>query len=206
MDDDTNYDDLPAEAFGGKTSGEKSLPWDKDPVIIARMRKVGEMHLAGRPYQEIATAVGVSLPTVRKDVERLSKGWREQAFGELEDMRARAIVELTQIKVKALEAAGFDLTAESALLFGVNPDGTKLAHELQRPEHYDKEGNITGYGSISFRGNKSAALQAARATIMDIAKLQGIVVDKVSPTDAKGNTLDLATLVLRAQQTDNADS
>lgn len=203
MDDDSIYDQLPPEAFGGRTEGQKAIRWDRDPAILDRMRKVGEMHLQGASLNAISIKLEVSYQTVKKDLDRLSQQWRDQALGELEDMRARAIVELTQIKVKALEAAGFDMTAESAILFGLNPDGTPLANALQRPEHYDKEGNLIGYGSVSFRGNKAAALQAARAAIMDIAKLQGIVIDKVSPTDAKGNTLDLAALVLRAQQAEN---
>jgi hypothetical protein len=91
-------------------------------------------------------------------------------------------------RVRGLAAAEFDEDAERAVLYGETRDGETV--RVQRDEK----------GSASFRGNKSAALNVARQAAMDQAKLMGLVVEKVSPTDSEGKTLDLAALMLKARE------
>jgi hypothetical protein len=55
-------------------------------------------------------------------------------------------------------------------------------------------------GEATFKGNKVGALNVARQAVMDIAKIMGLIVDKVAPTDGKGNDLTLADLAARARE------
>jgi hypothetical protein len=166
--------------------GRKSRSWRQDPVILGRLPEVERRHLAGEANVWIAEAVGVDEITVRRDLKRLNELWLEQTAGEQAGLRAKAIRGLEEIGRRAIEAYQHDLACERAVLFGDAVDG--------RSVHYDDK------GSARFSGRKDGALGVARQALMDIAKLQGIVVDKVAPTDADGNTLDLASLVQLARR------
>ena len=170
----------------------KQTPWRQDVGVLARLEEVERRHLKGEHNTAIAAALGVTETTIRNDLKRLRELWLERTGGSVEEMRARAIAELLEIKDRALSAAAFDEMAERAVLFGEpGPNG-----ELVKRDHK---------GSAQFRGNKAAAIAQARQAIMDAAKLMGIVVDKVAPTDPNGGALDLASLVLAARKERDGD-
>ena len=162
-----------------KPRGRKSVHWRRDPVILARLREVERRHLAGDTNVSIAATLGVDEATIRNDLGRLRELWLEQTAAEQSDMRARVIAELEDVRTRAIQAAEWDEEAERAVLFG---DG--------RVYRDDK-------GSAQFRGNKAGALQAARKATMDKAKILGIVVDKVAPTNAQGDDIPLDELMER---------
>jgi flagellar motor protein MotB len=137
--------------------------WRQDATILERLVEVERRHLAGMSNRAIAAELGVSERRVRVDLERLQEIWLERVGSEVEQLRAQTVAELDDIKRLALEAYQHDREAELAVLYG---EGARL---VQRDDK----------GSVQFRGNKAAALQAARQAIMDKAKLLGIVVDKV---------------------------
>lgn len=148
------------------TRGRKSLPWRRDPGILARLRDVERRHLAGDPNTTIAEALGVGEVTIRRDLERLRELWLEQTKAEQADLRAQVVAELDDVKRRALAAAEFDEQAERAVLYG----------EGDQPVQRDDKGTVT------FRGQKAQALNVARQAVMDKAKVLGVVVEKSEVT------------------------
>lgn len=149
-----------------KPRGRKSLPWRRDPSILARMQQVERRHLLGEPNTAIAEALQVDEITIRRDLERLNELWREHIQQDQETLRSQVVANLEDVRRRALNAAVFDEQAERAVLYGEDADGNST------PVHRDEK------GSAQFRGNKAAALNVARQATMDQAKVLGIVVDK----------------------------
>lgn len=152
----------------------KSVPWRRDLVIMARMQEVERRHLAGESNVAIAADLCVDEKTVRTDLKRLTELWRERIGEQADVLRARAVRELDDIKRRALAAAEFDETAERAVLYGKDANG--------EPTQVERDHK----GSVTFRGQKAQALNVARQAVMDEAKLMGLVVDKIAPTDPTG--------------------
>lgn len=163
------------------------------------MCTVERLHLAGRTNVSIAAELDVDEITIRRDIERLRQLWLERTQDEQDDLRALVLARLEDVRTRALAAAEFDEMCERAVLFGEpNPD----PQEGERRTVYRDD-----KGSASFRGNKAAALNAARQATMDQAKLLGLVVDKVAPTNSAGEDIPLDALMerfARSQQPDSA--
>lgn len=174
--------------------GRKRVPWRRDPVILARLPKVERLHLAGRPNVTVAAEIGVSEATVRDDLKRLAELWLERTAAAQEENRARALAELEDVRVRALEAAEWDQMCERAVLFDdlPEPDATTLEGQPARRSVYRD-----AKGSAQFRGNKAAALAQARQATMDKAKILGIDVNKVALTDSQGEDISLEELAER---------
>ncbi len=155
------------------------LPWRKDPVILDRLVAVEAAHLAGRSNRAIGRELGVDDRTIRRDLDRIRELWRERIGESIEDLKAKAVAELEDIKRRALAAADFDENTERAVIFGDGPDGGKVV----RPEK----------GSVSFHGNKAAALNVARQAVMDQCKILGILVDRTetAPVNVILRTYDI---------------
>lgn len=167
--------DPPADQGLPKPRGRRSLPWKRDPVILARLVEVERRYLARETNVAIAEALGVDETTIRRDIERLRELWLERVRDTQEDLRARAVAELDDVKRRALDAVEWDQMCEQAVLFDdvPLPNVTTLDRRpVHRKVHRDEK------GSASFRGNKAGALQAARQAIVDKAKLLGISIDK----------------------------
>ena len=148
----------------------KRVSWRSDPAILARLQRVEAMQFEGRPNTVIAEELGVDEGTVRNDLKRLAELWRERIGAQAEHLRAEAVAELTDVKRRALAAAAFDEMCERAVLFGFDAVGTAVW--VQRDEK----------GSAQFRGNKAAALNTARQSVMDRAKVLGLIVEKQEHT------------------------
>lgn len=159
--------------------GRKSVPWRRDPEVLARLAEVDRRHLRNESANAIALAIGVSATTVRTDLRRLEELYRERAGDTVAMQREEAIRRLEAIERLAIDAYVSDRELEEAVVFGATPGG-------RRP----REGT-------RFVGRKDGALAVARQARMDIAKLQGIVVDKVAPTTGDGDDLPLAELMDR---------
>jgi hypothetical protein len=140
--------------------GRKSVPWRRDPGILARLREVERRHLAGMTNVAVAEALDVDETTIRRDLERLRELWLEQTKESQADLRAQMLAKLEDVRVRALQAAEFDERCERAVLFG--------DEQIYRDDK----------GSASFRGNKAGSLAQARQATMDQAKLLGLVIEK----------------------------
>jgi hypothetical protein len=179
--------------------GRKKIPWRKDRALLTQIADVDRRRLRGESIPSIALVVGVSETTVKEHVRRATALFRERTADAVEEDRAEKIRVLEEIIRCALGQARFDYEAAKAVLFGTvahDMDGAEL--EVRLPEiPPDFQGVIK---MPDFRGQPAAALNVARQALMDVAKLRGLVVEKVAPTDAAGNTLDLASLVQLARR------
>jgi hypothetical protein len=193
-----------------KKKGRKSVPWKRDPVILARLPEVERRHLAGQSSMAIAQVLDVDEGTVRNDLKRLAEVWLDQTKADQAALRARALAELEDVRIRALQAAEWDQMCEAAVLFdGRPPSGSAFSttDEDEEEEVSDAETTFRGRrgskvhrdakGSAQFRGNKAASLAQARQATMDKAKLQGLVVDKAALTDTNGDDIPLAELMER---------
>lgn len=170
----------------------QQTPWQRDRDILERMAKADEMrHLRGWSTHRIAAELGCSHMTIVRDLKNCDELYREQTAGEIESQRERAIRRLEFVAAKGLEAYEWDRSCERAVLFGGDVDDEDIDERLRVTR--DQK------GSAQFRGNKAAALGVIEKATMGIAKLQGLVVDKVSPTNPDGTALDLASLILKAR-------
>jgi hypothetical protein len=200
--------------------GRKSVPWRRDPTILARLPLVERLHLAGRPNVAIAAELGLDETTIRRDLERIGELWKERAGGDIAEQRARIIAELDDTRRRALEFAEWDQACEAAVLFGAGPETVPTredttsasspesapddapeqdapASESPKPEPRKTSVLRDHRGSAQFRGQKAASLGVARQATMDKAKLLGLVVDKVAPTNAAGEDIPLDELMAR---------
>lgn len=190
--------------------GRKSVPWRRDPVILARLPRIERLHLANRTNVAIAAEVGISEATVRDDLKRLRELWLERTAAAQDDNRARALAELEDVRVRALEAAEFDEMCERAVLFDQGPDDSDADDDEELPSERTFRGrrrssvHRDAKGSAQFRGNKAASLAQARQAVMDKAKLLGLVVDKAALTDTQGDDLPLDELMARFAQRQQA--
>lgn len=175
---------------GARPGQRKQAAWRRDPTILDRLRSVERMKLDGWSNLRIATSLGVVEATIRNDVRRLEEMWLEALGSTQEALRAAKVAELTEVYRRAIASAEFDQACERAVLFGdqVDFDGEK------------KEVLRNADGEATFKGNRVGALNVARQAIMDIAKVLGLIVEKVAPTDAQGNDLSLADLAARARE------
>jgi hypothetical protein len=155
------------------------------------MAQVEQRHLLGKSNCAIALELGVSEATVRSDLARCDELYRERVGADVEQSRAVAIRRLEGVIGLARESYEWDKAREDAVLFG-DTVGTGGDGKPRRVLRDDK-------GSAQFRSNKAAALSVIEKAAMDIAKLQGLVVDKVSPTNPDGTALDLASLILKVR-------
>lgn len=173
-------DAVPPQGFPRPTrrKGKRSVAWRQDPEILARVADVDRRRLQGETIAGIATALGIDEWTVKLDRRRATLMFRERIGGDVAEQRNDAVRLLEGIAQRAIAAYEHDLACERAVLFGDEVDG--------RSVRYDDK------GSARFSGRKDGALNVARQALMDIAKLQGLVVEKVAPTDADGNTLTMA--------------
>lgn len=165
------------------------LPWRKDPEVLARLPEVGRRMLRRETHQQIATALGSTISTVHQDMKRVRELWVETIQDEQTAMRAQIVAELDDARLEALRAAEWDYQCERAVLFG-----QALVEDDPILGRCDRQVWRDTKGSAQFRGNKAAAIGQARQATMDKAKVLGLIVDKVAPTDADGKTLSLAEI------------
>src|SRR3954452_5885973 len=96
--------------------GRKPVAWRRDPIILARLRRVERLHLRGDTNVAIAEALDVDEATIRNDLKRLAELWLEQTQREQADLRAEIVAELEDTRRRALAAAEWDQMCESAVL------------------------------------------------------------------------------------------
>jgi hypothetical protein len=183
--------------------GRKRVAWRRDPVILARLPNIERLHLAGRSNVAIGIELDMPEATVRDDLGRLRDLWLERTATAQDENRARALAELEDVRVRALEAAEWDQMCERAVLFDdlPEPEATTLDGKPARRSVYRD-----AKGSAQFRGKKAAALAQARQAVMDKAKLLGLVVDKAALTDSQGDDLPLDELMERFARRQQAET
>ena len=165
----------------------KGVPWRSDPEVLRRLPEVEARHLRRMPRALIAQELRISEATVKRDLAHIGELWRERVGVDVADLKARAVRELDGLRELAMTALAFDQAAERAVLF----DEPVTLGGRQLRVYRDAK------GSAEFRSSKAALIAQARQAVMDQAKLLGLVVEKVSPTNAAGGDLPFTITIAR---------
>jgi hypothetical protein len=136
-----------------KRKGKKSIAWDRDPEILARLASVAEMLLVGaKPYQ-IALALNEALSSAKRDVARVKQLWQEEARDEIDTSRNAALAQYKLVLMRAWDEYGKKENAGRKHLFlnivtstqkeidrvqGVGPQKIDLSGKIDVVEDIDK--------------------------------------------------------------------
>jgi hypothetical protein len=177
----------------GSRPGERGkTPWREDVLILARLLEVEKRHFAGQPNTLIAVALGVDEKVIRNDVKRLKQLWLERIGETQQELRSAKVAELADIKHRAIRAAEWDEFCERAVLFDdpTMPDSEMTQYGLDPGLRVARDEK----GAATFRGQKAQNLNVARQSVMDQAKVLGLVVDKQEIAGKDGGAIPIAII------------
>lgn len=83
------------------TEGKKSIRWDQDAEILARLTTVAAMMIQGAKGWQIAEALGYSLRSAYRDIDRVDTMWKREAANSVEQSRVRSIAQYREIQTQA---------------------------------------------------------------------------------------------------------
>ena len=106
----------------GPRKGKRSVRWDYDPLILARLEVVNQMMMRGARDWQIAEALNYSTATARKDRQRVQKLWQRQTAESLEQRRNQSVAQYRHTQQMAW--VQFDKTK--------NPKWLRLVLECER--------------------------------------------------------------------------
>jgi hypothetical protein len=89
-----------------KRKGKKSLPFDQDAEILARLAVVAEMMLVGAKPFQIASTMDYSLASANRDLARIKQLWKENAREEIDQSRIVALAQYRLVLMRAWEEFG----------------------------------------------------------------------------------------------------
>lgn len=87
----------------GKVHDKRSVAWDLDPAILARLEIVARMMSEGKYLFTIAAALGVSMATINRDAARVRELWRRASLKDIDDKRAESLAQYRRAQKKAWE-------------------------------------------------------------------------------------------------------
>jgi len=70
----------------------------KRTEIEHRRRQVAQLYLRKVTQEEIAQKLGISQPTVSRDIYYLSQRWQQEALGDMDGRRGRELAELEEME------------------------------------------------------------------------------------------------------------
>ena len=85
----------------GPKKGVKSVPWDEDPQILARLEPVSQMMLRRARLWQIGEALGYGITTARKDRERVKELWAREAAGAVDEHRQASLAQMRHLQQQA---------------------------------------------------------------------------------------------------------
>ena len=193
--------------------------WRQNPVIIRRLEMVERARLAGMTAYEISQAMGMPISTVLEDWQKLNDLWLDRTAATQEQLRGEAIRRLDHVIRNGWELLRLDEAYTQAVLFNMPvlvPCQGRMEHRthdllLGDPLGAMNYGATFGEvfscigphqtlkriwhdtkGSAQYRRIGAQVLQAINTALMNQARLQGLVVEKRSLTDAEGKDLPAA--------------
>jgi predicted RNA-binding Zn-ribbon protein involved in translation (DUF1610 family) len=193
---------IPTSSYPVK--GRQSRPWHQDPIILERMKLVWDLVCQGYSNYQIADILKVDTSTVRKDVSRLETVWQKDLSIDADRLRSRKVVELDEIRRRALQVAEDDRKHLLAVLYdepfttrdcpgnvshGLDPTTGLPATPCPKPHAIELRAYRDAKGSATYRSTGAAALNVARQALFDQAKIMGLVIDKVAPVNPDGSSL-----------------
>lgn len=89
-----------------RRKGKKSISYDQDPEILARLAIVAEMLLVGAKAFQIAATMNCSLATAKRDIGRIKQLWKDDARGEIDGFRSAALALYRLVIMRTWEEYG----------------------------------------------------------------------------------------------------
>ena len=83
--------------------GKKSVRWDVDPEILARLTVVQSMMVQRARSWQIAQAMGYTVRTALRDMDRVRELQRREAIGDIVAVRNDNIAQLREVQMRAWE-------------------------------------------------------------------------------------------------------
>jgi hypothetical protein len=94
-----------------RRKGKKSIPFDRDPEILARLAAVAEMLLVGAKAFQIAATLNCSLTTAKRDIGRVKQLWKDDARDEIDGSRNATLALYRLVIMRAWEEFGKPVNA-----------------------------------------------------------------------------------------------
>ena len=195
-----------------------SNEWSRDPFILRRVEQIERLRLAGLSMLETSKQLGLPIQTVVDDWQRLNELWLARVSGTQDALRSEAVRRLDTVIRNGFEVLRMDEAYTQAVLFNMpvlvtcpgrqehatrdmllsdplsQPIGTSYgeafscteSHGMYKRVYHDEK------GSAQYRRVAGQVLQAINTAIMNQARIQGLVVEKKSLTDAEGKDLPAA--------------
>ncbi len=186
-----------------------------------RRAKVSELHLRGRSQHEIAVLMGVSQPTVSKDLAALKVEWRESRNGLIDEHIAKSLAKWSLVQQLAFEEfeksklpqRTTSTSKESVLRKDKKDDEEETPKGRGRPKKYEKdnEGRLvliketideclkTGVGDVSFL-TLIVSVEEKKLKLIGAMKQ-----DNVVNLDNRQFTFDFTSLYRRPSNDDDID-
>jgi hypothetical protein len=156
------------------TKGKKSVRWDRDPQILARLESVAQMMLRSARAWQIADALDVSLRTAKRDIRRVRTLWRRESERKIEESRQQSIAQIRAIQQQAWTE--YDKVKRVGSPVGL-PKADKKGGKAAPPKTVGPKSARDG----------TAWLKLVRECEKDIVELEGTRAPlKVAPTDPTG--------------------
>lgn len=130
----------------GPRKGKRSVRWDRDPEILARLETVASMMLENKSLRQIGAVFGYSQTTAKKDVERVYKLWLQDAEDGVDRLRAFSIGQYRKVQSEAWNAWAnilVDKQASGTGLLRVIMDAESAIADLQGTEAPKKVDLVT---------------------------------------------------------------
>jgi len=84
--------------------GKKSVRWDIDPEILARLTVVQSMMVQKARSWQIANAMGYDVRTALRDMDRVRELQRRESIGEIITLRNESLAQLDEVILRSWES------------------------------------------------------------------------------------------------------
>jgi hypothetical protein len=86
-----------------KKRNRKTIAWDQDEEILARLATVANMMVQGAKTHQIKDVFGYDMRTAQRDIARVYTLWRRESMQQVDDARAKSIAQYEEVKTRAWE-------------------------------------------------------------------------------------------------------
>lgn len=193
--------------------------WSQNPAHMRRLELVERHRLAGLSAYEIARQLNLAPATVLEDWQKLNDLWVAKVGATQDQLRGEAVRRLDLVIRNGFELLRLDEAYTQAVLFNMPvliPCQGRMEHRTRDMLLSDQFGNLNYgatwgevfsctaphqmlkhvfhdvKGSAQYRRIAGQVLTAINTALMNQAKIQGLVVEKRSLTDAEGKDLPAA--------------